>query len=38
MLSLDHMFPLNNNSDLISDAFFEKWKFALEFLKFLQTN
>ena len=33
MLSLDHMLPLNNTSDHISSAFFEKWKYALEFFE-----
>ena len=33
MLSLDHMLPLNDTSDLISSAFFEKWKYALEFFE-----
>ena len=33
MLSLDHMLPLNNTSDHISIAFFEKWKYALEFFE-----
>ena len=30
------MLPLNNTSDHISSAFFEKWKYALEFFKIFQ--
>ena len=31
MFTLDHMLPLNDTSDFISSAFFEKWKYAPEF-------
>ena len=33
MLSLDRMLLLNNTSDHISSAFFEKLKYALEFFE-----